>query len=175
MDEAAFEKAVAELRAHRDRIVRLAIEKADQEFESQRAALRMMLDLGWRVTPPSSRPPLPRAIPASELGDPENEVPDGDGRPSLKGAVLHVIDEQQGDFTVADVERRLNQLWPGMMDASRRASLSSTLINLKRDHAVQVVEVGRGSRPTIYRRGTGKPDQQSEQSAEDSSPLALAL
>lgn len=73
--------------------------------------------------------------------------------PSKKGALLGlirgVLPEIRGEFTQRTVAEKLREKPPGT--EIKRASLSSTLRRLADDGDIELLELGKGKRPSRYR------------------------
>lgn len=147
--QAAIEQAAAVRDAKiddaRDAFVE-AQDAAESEYRQTVAAIRSLHDLGWDLV---RREGFDAARKAEELQEIKQAFAEG-MRPSLTDAVRQCIEAMDTTFNVKDVEAWINEQWPGLSPAERRASLSGILLTFV-DDKIEVVLRGSGSRPSTYK------------------------
>ena len=80
-------------------------------------------------------------------------------RRRVKEAIPYAIEKIQGDFTVRDVSRALQEELPGSYDLGAfRSMISTTLKRMAEEGHLALMSQGKGRAPNIYRRANELSD-----------------
>jgi hypothetical protein len=86
----------------------------------------------------------------SRNGTGADETPVGKG--SLQQAVKDALQFISGEFSLRDVEKQIRATDSALAAKVKRPSLSSALKRLANERQIELVSVGKGKRPSKYRR-----------------------
>ena len=71
----------------------------------------------------------------------------------IKQAVMGVLPGMNGEFNQRDIESKITASFPDIAVGLKRSSLSVALKRIAESGKIQIVEAGKGKRPTKYRFG----------------------
>jgi len=129
------------------------------------------LDIVWRVAVGSS-PPGEKLTTAPNGGSAAGDSDEpAESRGVIMAAVEDAIYQIEGAFTVKSVAPLVMEILPGTQ-SPERSSISHALKRLADDGRLEVVQLGRGKRPTTYRRAS-PPDSDRHRAGGDGSDGAI--
>jgi hypothetical protein len=108
---------------------------AEAEYRRKVEAIEMV----WRMTGGTSK-----------NGSKATGIPVEKG--SLQQAIRYAIDLLMGDFTARDVEDQMRANDPEFASKVKRPSVSAAVKRLADDKKIVLIQVGKGKRPSKYRK-----------------------
>jgi len=93
----------------------------------------------------------------SGLRDKPTDKPELRPAQSMTDIVRQALPNLGEQFSIFEVRKEIERMFPALKGAYRTTSLSSTLTRMHQRHEIEVIREGKGTAPTIYRRkpGTG--------------------
>ena len=128
-----------------------ALEKAENEHVEALAAIEKV----WKMTKPNYGKPSSNLFSSSSSSSPSYG--------SLAGTVRKALDLVPQTFTKKTILTAMQQISSDMANNCNPNSLSGCLHRLKKEGVIEVVEQGRGSSPSIYRKIESSTSENSQE------------